>query len=184
MGDMGAIDGLVMLALELSRDITGLGLRSRGGLLVPLTAAVGFGMPVLGVGVFGMFGTAFLGISGLLGARIPVVFVDGKFATLLACFSTSWAVFGLVISFLLGPGLFLAGVVLAGRCCFKRTLFRSGFTSGECSRLMLLSERSLRADETPLELLVLLPVLGAARVSPDLNNLSLSSMEFLFCWGV
>jgi hypothetical protein len=105
-----------------------------------------------------------------------------------ACFSTSVAVlagFAADASFFAAPGLLLVGPVFAGLVCFSLEAFRTGLTSVLGSRLALLSLRSLRADDTPLELLVLLPLVGGAGRSFDLNNFSLSNIELeFFCWGL
>jgi hypothetical protein len=111
-----------------------------------------------------------------------------RLATLWACFSTSVAVlvgFAADASFFAAPGLLLVGPAFAGLVCFSLEAFRTGLTSVLGSRLALLSLRSLRADDTPLELLVLLPLVGGAGRSFDLNSFSLSNIELeFFCWGL
>lgn len=62
-------------------------------------------------------------------------------------------------------------------------VFLTGLRSTLCSMLILLeSLRSLLADDTPLELLVLFPLLTGTGLSLFLNNLSLSSIEFFCDW--
>lgn len=160
-------------------------------LLVPLMAAVGLGILVLcGICVFctgkplpDLFDTSVL-LTDTFTLGSASLEAD-KLATLFACFSTSvLVVFGPTTSFLPALGLFLdEEEAFAGLEGLIREAFRTGFTSTLGSKLALLSLLSLRADDTPLELLVRLPLLTGAGLSLDLNSLSLSSMEFFCCWG-
>lgn len=122
------------------------------------------------------------------------VFATWMLETLVACFSTSDATLEmglfttpLGVSFLLEPGLLLVllGTVFDTFCCLARTLFALflGFRSRFGSKLALLSDLSLFAEETPLELLVRLPVTTGVGLSLFLNSLSLSNIEFLLCGG-